>query len=314
MRYSTEHGSGALPVVRLPRARAAAELPVLDPVPQAAPGPAAAPELPAQVRIGEATLDCPGLRDAVDRVLDLALAGRPAYVVTANADHIVRMERHRPLAAAYRDADLALLDGQPLVWTARVALRRPVERVTGVDLFEGLCARAADEHRLFMLGGSEENSARAEQELRRRFPRLRIVGRSTAAIGQDSTAIVEQIRRSGANVVAVFLGCPKQEVWVHDHLDVLPPGVYLCLGGTVDIVSGALPRAGGRWQRLGLEWLHRLTLEPGRLWRRYLVDDPRVLLIAARSVRLARRGVSAPRVLDLDAARDVAGTDTHSAS
>ncbi|MFI7589572.1 WecB/TagA/CpsF family glycosyltransferase [Spongisporangium articulatum] len=279
----------ALPQVTRPRAPGGTgrggEAPVvLHPAPPA-------PSHP-KVRIGRAELACVSMAEALDDVRRLALGPDAALVVTANADHVVRMQTDEGLAAAYAAADLALIDGQPLAWTARL-MAQPTPRVAGVDLFETLCASAdsADSRlRLFLLGGSERNSAAALSVLRERHPALSIVGRNTDWVTPENSArVVDEIRSSGANVVAVFFGCPKQERWVHEHRDALPAGAYLCLGGTVDIVSGALPRAGRRWQALGLEWLHRLMLEPRRLWRRYLVADLPFALIALRSVRASRR-------------------------
>jgi N-acetylglucosaminyldiphosphoundecaprenol N-acetyl-beta-D-mannosaminyltransferase len=272
-----------------------------DPAPQVVAAPVRRPSVPLprhdadveahpRVRIGQAELSCAPMAVTVRRVLDLARQHRPHAVVTANADHIVRLEKDMGLLAAYRGASLAVIDGKPLVWAGRWMSVR-AERITGVDLFEQVCAEADESIRLFLLGGSEANSARAEQVLRRRFPQLQIVGRNTDRVDNEATTgIIEQIRASDANVVAVFYGCPKQEIWVHTNRSRLPGGVYLCIGGTVDIISGALPRAGRVWQVLGLEWLHRLLLEPRRLWRRYLVEDPRFALIALRSIARSRRG------------------------
>jgi N-acetylglucosaminyldiphosphoundecaprenol N-acetyl-beta-D-mannosaminyltransferase len=248
------------------------------------------------VTIGRARLSCISVSEAVDRVLDLRMETRPALVVTANSDHIVRLEDDEALAEAYQAADLAVIDGQPLVWASRFTSSPAPERVAGVDLFTALCARADDDLRLFLLGGSEENSAATARVLNESYPGVRIVGRNTDMLTDEtSRRAIEQIHLSGANVVAVFLGCPKQEIWVHRHRDALPPAAYLCLGGTVDIISGRLPRAGVMWRKLGLEWLHRLLLEPRRLWRRYLIDDPRFALVAARSIRESRRGTGPER-------------------
>jgi N-acetylglucosaminyldiphosphoundecaprenol N-acetyl-beta-D-mannosaminyltransferase len=242
------------------------------------------------VTIGRARLACISVSEAVDRVLALRTQPRPTLVVTANSDHIVRLENDEALAEAYEAADLAVIDGQPLVWASRLTPSPAPERVTGVDLFTAVCERADDGLNLFLLGGSEENSAATARVLVHNFPRVRVVGRNTDRVTDEtSDAVIEQIHASGANVVAVFLGCPKQEVWVHRHRDALPPGAYLCLGGAVDIISGSLPRAGLMWRRLGLEWLHRLLLEPRRLSRRYLVDDPKFALVAARSIGESRR-------------------------
>jgi N-acetylglucosaminyldiphosphoundecaprenol N-acetyl-beta-D-mannosaminyltransferase len=242
------------------------------------------------VTIGRARLACISITEAVDRVLELRTEARPTLVVTANSDHIVRLENDEALAEAYEAADLVVIDGQPLVWASRLTHTPAPERVAGVDLFTSICERADDDVRLFLLGGSEQNSAATARVLAEKYPRVRIVGRNTDVLtDQTSSAVIEQIHASGANVVAVFFGCPKQEIWVHRHREALRPAAYLCLGGTVDILSGSLPRAGVVWRKLGLEWLHRLLLEPRRLWRRYLVDDPRFALVAARSIRESRR-------------------------
>jgi N-acetylglucosaminyldiphosphoundecaprenol N-acetyl-beta-D-mannosaminyltransferase len=242
------------------------------------------------VTIGRAQLACISTSEAVDRVLQLRAEPRATLVVTANSDHIVRLETDDDLVAAYGDADLAVIDGQPLLWASRLTPSPAPERVSGVDLFTALCEREDPGVRLFLLGGSETNNAAAARVLTERYPHVRVVGRNAERLtDRTSPGIIEQIRISGANVVGVFLGCPKQEVWVHRHRDALPPGAYLCLGGTVDIISGSLPRAGKVWRRLGLEWLHRLLLEPRRLWRRYLLDDPKFALVAARSIRESRR-------------------------
>ncbi len=280
------------PVNEVPRPRPEVRIEQLRPVIRALQGPVPT------VRIGRAELACVSMSQAVDRVRSLAAGAAPSLVVTANADHIVRLERDESLASAYWAADLSVPDGQPLVWTAKL-MSVPAHRVTGVDLLEEICALQDDGLRLFLLGGSERNSTAAARVLRQRYPRLQLVGRNTAWVSESgSDGIIEEITTSGANVVAVFFGCPKQEIWVNEHRDKLPPGAYLCLGGTIDIVSGQLPRAGKMWQTLGLEWLHRLFLEPGRLWRRYLIDDPKFALIACRSIMAARRRGSSASLPD----------------
>jgi N-acetylglucosaminyldiphosphoundecaprenol N-acetyl-beta-D-mannosaminyltransferase len=245
---------------------------------------------PRTVTIGRAQLACVSISEAVDRVLELVTEPRATLVVTANSDHIVRLETDDALLAAYRAADLAVIDGQPLLWASKLTPSPAPERVAGVDLFTALCQREQADVSLFLLGGSQANNAAAARVVAETSPHVRVVGRNADRLtDRTSPAIIEQIRYSGANVVAVFLGCPKQETWVHQHRSVLPPAAYLCLGGTVDIISGSLPRASKAWQRLGLEWLHRLVLEPKRLWRRYLLDDPKFALVAARSIRQSRR-------------------------
>src|SRR4051794_14662276 len=159
------------------------------------------------VTIGRATLDCVSTTEAVDRVLHLRTQSRPTMVVTANSDHIVRLETDDALAEAYEAADLAVIDGQPLFWASRLTQSPAPERVAGVDLFTALCERADEDVRLFLLGGSEHSNATAADVLVEKYPHIHVVGRNSEVLTDETTpAVIEQIRASGADVVAVFLG------------------------------------------------------------------------------------------------------------
>jgi N-acetylglucosaminyldiphosphoundecaprenol N-acetyl-beta-D-mannosaminyltransferase len=237
---------------------------------------------------------------AVDRVttpqalarVDLLLqARRGGFVVTPNVDHIVLASERPALREAYRRASLSLADGQPLLWMSR-ALGQPIpEKISGSDFIWTLAQRAAERSwGVFLYGASEAVSTDAAAALMARFPTLRIVGRDTSVWpGPDSAQVVEKIRASGANLVIVALGCPKQEAWMMEHAAAISPAVAFGLGGSLDFVAGRIPRAPRWMSRAGLEWTYRLAREPRRMAHRYLVRDAKIVPLFMRMFRDRRR-------------------------
>lgn len=205
-------------------------------------------------------------------------AGRSCrYVVTPNLDHAVLLKESEALRQAYNDAELILADGMPLVWASKM-FRTPLrERVAGSDLVPAVLKAAAPGTRVFFLGASEESSARAVENVRASYPHLQVVGRLSPPFGFEKDAalsetITETIRACQASLIVVGFGAPKQELWVHAHHEQLPGTVALCAGATIDFLAGTVARAPGWAQKSGLEWVHRLLSDPGRLAKRYARD------------------------------------------
>jgi N-acetylglucosaminyldiphosphoundecaprenol N-acetyl-beta-D-mannosaminyltransferase len=252
--------------------------------------------------IGAVPFDPVTHADALGAIGALVSSGRGGFVVTPNVDHIVLAHRDAELRDAYRRARLSLADGQPVTWMARWLGSPLPERVSGADLIGPLMHQAAlRKWNVFLFGASERVSAEAERRLVARHPSLRIVGRDTSswspadAEPAGGVDVVRRIRASGAHLVVVALGCPKQELWMARHEHAIAPAVALGLGGSLDFVAGAVPRA-PRWMcRVGLEWLYRLAQEPRRLAYRYLVRDPQVVpIFAADLVRHLAAQAHAP--------------------
>jgi N-acetylglucosaminyldiphosphoundecaprenol N-acetyl-beta-D-mannosaminyltransferase len=198
---------------------------------------------------------------------------------------------------AYARADLSLVDGMPLLWASRL-LRAPLpEKISGSDFVMPLLERAASRGwRVHLFGAGPGVAEKAREKLAELLPRLNIVGVDAPRVGTEDSAerieeILAPIRRVNPQIVLVALGAPKQEIWIDQVRDALTPAVLLGVGASLDFVAGTIPRAPRWMSRTGLEWLYRLTREPGRLWRRYLVRDPRFLLVLAREMtgRRARR-------------------------
>lgn len=235
------------------------------------------------------TMDNVTAAEAVEAVRRLMNEGPGQhYVTTPNTDHVVRLQTDNQLRAAHAGAALCIADGMPVIWASRLLGRPLKERVTGADLLPNVCAMAAKDGRsLYLLGGLEGVAERAAHNLRARFPGLRIAGTYSPPFGFERDAeecrrIAERIDRARPDILAIGLGCPKQELWIAKHRHDMRYGVALCIGAAIDFAAGNLSRAPQWMQDNGLEWLFRLAQEPGRLWKRYLVDDMAFARVVAR--------------------------------
>lgn len=234
----------------------------------------------------------------VDRIFAELSCGRGGWVVTANLDFARRSARDARARALYAAADVRVADGMPLVWASRVHGRAVPERIAGSSLIWSLAERAAREGRsLFLLGGDPGVAAQAEAVLRARFPALDVIGVWDGRVGSPPAAnevdeVAAILDRRRPDLLFVGLGSPKQEELIAALRPRLPTTWMLGLGASFDFVAGKLVRAPRWMQRAGLEWVHRLAQDPGRLARRYLVDDlPFAFALFAEALRVRRSRV-----------------------
>jgi N-acetylglucosaminyldiphosphoundecaprenol N-acetyl-beta-D-mannosaminyltransferase len=253
------------------------------------------PQAPSRrVRVGGLPIDRLTLDGAIDAIEGLVSSGRGGAVFTPNVDHVVEYQDNARLREAYEAASLSLVDGVPVLWASHLLGEPLPEKVSGSDLVVPLLRQAAKlGWRVFLLGGGDGVAEMAKRSLEDSVPGIAVVGALSPRIDmrQESAVrapIVEAIGRAAPHLVIVALGAPKQELFIHEARAALRPAVLLGLGASLDFIAGTVPRAPAWMSRSGLEWLFRLSREPRRLWRRYLVRDPRFLLILARSVRDAR--------------------------
>ena len=204
---------------------------------------------------------------------------KPSFVVTPNVAHLVTLQHDPEFRQIYTQALLAVPDGVPLLWAAKL-LKSPLGgRVNGTDLFEQLTAMAADRGlKVFLLGGRSGAASRAEEILTQRHPNLNVVGTYSPPFGFESN--LDEIHRintlihdSNPDILFVGLGAPKQEKWIAHHYESLGVPVSIGIGVSFEFVAGMVKRAPRWMQKTGLEWLFRLISEPGRLWKRYLVGN-----------------------------------------
>lgn len=221
---------------------------------------------------------------------------RPHHLVTVNVDFLKQAQADPAYRHLLNTADLCLADGMPLVWAARLQGAPLPERITGMDLLLGCAAlSAAEGHRLYLLGAAPGVAQAAAAALRRRCPGVVICGTDAPPFGawspEEERAIVARIQAAQPDMLFVAFGAPRQEVFIRAHLAEFGVPVCVGIGGVLNFLAGRVRRAPAWMQDLGLEWLHRLVQEPGRLWRRYLVDDlPVVLALLAQPRPLAPPG------------------------
>ncbi|MCC8163865.1 MAG: WecB/TagA/CpsF family glycosyltransferase [Lachnospiraceae bacterium] len=219
------------------------------------------------------------MEEAVDEIDRMVCSGMNQYVVTPNVDHIVQMEKDPLLREIYENAALITTDGKPLIWISRWLSTPIIEKVSGSDLFPRVCERAAQKgYRIFLLGAAEGVAVRAAKNLQRKYPGLQIAGTYSPPFGfeenkEELEHIFRLVERAKPQIMALGLGCPKQEKFFYRNRDNFHVPVVLHIGGTIDFEAGNIPRAPGWVSRVGLEWLYRLTKDPKRLAKRYLVDD-----------------------------------------
>jgi len=201
------------------------------------------------------------------------------FVAGANVDVVMQQQHNRKLWNVYRHAEYVIEDGQILMWAARFLGTPFADRLSGSDIFPAFCEyhRHDPSIKVFLLGGEPGVAARARDLLNHRLGRQIIVGSYSPPLNLEppeieTNTIVERITASGANVLGVGLGTPKQEIWIHENRARLPGiDVFFSLGATIDFIAGQKRRAPPLVRDLGLEWLFRLCCEPRRLWRRYLI-------------------------------------------
>jgi N-acetylglucosaminyldiphosphoundecaprenol N-acetyl-beta-D-mannosaminyltransferase len=249
--------------------------------------------------IGHALVDNCSFQQAQAAIIDHAVAdGECAYVITPNAQHIVLLDQDPHLREIFQHAGLVVPDDVSLLLAARLFGRSFKERVTGVDLFQSLCACAAEKNlRVFLLGGRLGSAERAASRLRERHPGLQIAASCLPQGFENDPArlarAADLIRAAKPNLLFVGLGAPKQEYWIYEHGRQLGANVHIGVGGSFDVV-GSIVRRAPHWVRsIGCEWLYRLLQEPRRMWRRYLIGNIQFLIIVLQQ-RLARNAAPVP--------------------
>jgi N-acetylglucosaminyldiphosphoundecaprenol N-acetyl-beta-D-mannosaminyltransferase len=261
---------------------------------QAAGAVARMPELPRAEVLGVplALADYESTMDWMDAVV----AGRHRASISAAAVHLVMVARED---AETREAVLQTMtvpDGQPLVWALRALGHRQASRVYGPDLMALYCERSARTGvRMYLYGGrTDEALQQLTTALRRRYPGLRIVGGYSPPFRplthEEERDVIDDINASGADVVWVGTGQPKQEKWMAAMRGRLEAPILAGVGAAFDFHAGIVPQAPSWMQRVGLEWAYRLAREPRRLWRRYARYNPLFVAGFVRQYLAHRRG------------------------
>ncbi len=227
-------------------------------------------------------------------------AREPHYVCVTGVHGVMESQRDGRLRSIHNSAGLVTPDGMPLVWLSRWRGQRHVRRVYGPDLMLAVCERSLERGwRHFLFGGEEGVPELLAERLRARFPGLAVVGAWSPPFRpltpEEEAQLSVRIAASGADIVWVGLSTPKQERWMSEHIGRLTAPVLVGVGAAFDFHAGR-KRQAPRWmQGAGLEWFYRLLTEPRRLWRRYLINNPRFVWRVLREeagLRARRNGAS----------------------
>lgn len=211
-----------------------------------------------------------------------------SYVVTPNVDHIVRLEKDEELQKVYKNASLILTDGKPLIWISKWYKTPIKEKISGSDLFPRVCELAANKnYTMYLLGAAEGVADTAAKNLMKKYPELNVVGTYSPPFGfekneQEMIKIKTQIQEVHPDILIVGLGCPKQEKFMYYHCKELGVPISFGLGASIDFEAGNIKRAPKWMSNHGLEWLYRFSKEPKRLFKRYFVDDLKIIQVARK--------------------------------
>jgi N-acetylglucosaminyldiphosphoundecaprenol N-acetyl-beta-D-mannosaminyltransferase len=232
-----------------------------------------------RVEIGHARIHNLSFSDAAGRLIECAQLSQPEFVVTANAQHLVLLENDPHFREIYANAAFVLADGASLLLGARLLRKKLSGRVTGIELFYELCARAASRGlSVFLLGGRPGSAKRAAEKLRKTHPALRIAGVCCPPLGFENDElqmreVARAVRDAQPNILFVAFGAPKQEYWIYNNHKNIGVPLSIGVGGAFEMFAGVVPRAPLWMQKAGLEWVFRLIIEPRRMWRRYLIGN-----------------------------------------
>lgn len=229
-------------------------------------------------------LDPLSMDEVIARATAAVTEHRRLLIGVVNAAKIVNMRKDPVLRASLLDSDLIVADGQAVVWASRV-LGHPVpERVAGIDLFERLLACAAENAQsVYFLGARDDVLTSMLEQVRTRFPGLRIAGsRDGYFTAEQAEDVAQEIAASGADMLFLGITSPKKEIFLARFGESLNVPVLHGVGGSFDIMAGVTKRAPLVWQRMGCEWAYRLLQEPRRMIGRYLPTNTEFIILTMR--------------------------------
>lgn len=221
--------------------------------------------------------------ETIGYIEQLVESKKRSYVVAINVDVVMKIEEDSYLKEITDNADMVLVDGKPLVWVSNWHKNPVKAKISGSDLVPNICEVAAKKgYSIFLIGGKDGIAEQAKEKLEEKLPGINIVGTYAPPFGfekdqEELDKINEMITAAKPDLLIVCFGCPKQEKFIYENYQKYCPTVSICAGATIDFLAGNVKRA-PRWMSdHGLEWLYRFSQEPKRLFKRYFVDDVKIL-------------------------------------
>ena len=242
----------------------------------------------ARIKFMNTDIDNLTMAETLNEIDKLIQKKNCSYVVTPNVDHIVRLEKDEELQKVYKNASLILTDGKPLIWISKWYKTPIKEKISGSDLFPKVCELAANKnYTMYLLGAAEGVADTAAKNLMQKYKGLNIVGTYSPPFGfekdkKELDKIKEQIQKVHPDILIIGLGCPKQEKFMYHHCKELGVPISFGLGASIDFEAGNIKRAPKWMSNHGLEWLYRFSKETKRLFKRYFVDDLKIISVARK--------------------------------
>jgi N-acetylglucosaminyldiphosphoundecaprenol N-acetyl-beta-D-mannosaminyltransferase len=241
-----------------------------------------------RLRVVALRINVTSFGSAAARIVELAAAGRGAYVCCSTVHMVMESHDNSEFATIVNAADMIVPDGMPLVWMQKLQGAKSAERVRANDLMMRLFQISSEKQiKIGFYGSRQEVLDQLIERARREFPQLNIAYSCAPPFRpltpEENETITAEINSSGAQILFMGLGCPKQERWMAAHKDALKC-VMIGVGASFDFYAGNVAECPHWMQMMGLEWLFRLAQEPKRLWKRYLILNPRFLWQAFRQL------------------------------
>lgn len=226
--------------------------------------------------------------EAIQAIEDMIASEKKSYIVAINVDVVMKIENDSHLKEITDKADMVLVDGKPLEWIAKWHKRPIKAKISGSDLVPILCEIAAEKgYSIFIIGGKEGIAEKAKQNLERDLPGIKIVGTYAPPFGfekneRELSRINKMISNVHPDILIACFGCPKQEKWIYENYQKYDAKVSVCAGATVDFLAGNVNRAPKWMSDHGLEWFYRFLQEPKRMFKRYFIDDVKILKLVKK--------------------------------
>ena len=208
---------------------------------------------------------------------------KKSYVVAVNVDVVMKIENDSHLKKIVDEAEMVLVDGKPLVWISKIH-RKPLKaKISGSDLVPLLCEKAKEKgYSIFIIGGRDGIAEKAKCNLERDLPGIKVVGTYAPPLGfekdeKELDKINTMISDVHPDILITCFGCPKQEKWIYENYRKYDAKVSICAGATVDFLAGNVKRAPRWMSEHGFEWFYRFLQEPNRMFKRYFIDDMKVI-------------------------------------
>ena len=215
--------------------------------------------------------DAVNMNEAVAKAVGMLQEEKQHIICTPNPEIVMEAQKDAALMSILEEADLVVPDGIGVVWASKYSEIRLTERVAGYDLTQNLMAElAATEETFYFFGGAPGVASAAARKMTKKYPGLKIVGVHNGYFDEkEEKRIIQDIKAKSPSVLLVGLGAPKQEKWIYDNLRLTGAKIAIGVGGSFDVMAGNVKRAPKIFQKLGLEWFHRLITQPTR-WKRMM--------------------------------------------